>query len=399
MFSQPANYDVIIAGGGPAGSSAAIHLANHGVRVLLLEQKRFPRPKLCGEFISPECIEHFERLGVAHDMHASHPANITETVFYSRAGKKIVVPSGWFGRTAAMGLSRAAMDDNLLKRARSVGADVREETTVVDVIEEDDRVIGVKFKNSQGEQEELASIVIDATGRGRLLTRKLKNSQDRHAQRSKLVAFKAHLTNTRGSLSSCEIYSYPGGYGGLNTIEDGLSNICFIVNASLVKQAHSSPEQVLQNQLMQNQRAAFVLQQAKVATDWLSVSLESFGRQHPSPAKGLLAIGDSAAFIDPFTGSGMLMALESGQLVSGVIVRRLNKSDLAVLCGEYTSQYHQKFAARLRTSGLLRRVAFNPLLAQLTITACGTSERFRNWLVRSTRSRNTADSTPHIPAK
>jgi flavin-dependent dehydrogenase len=61
-------YDVIIAGAGPAGSSAAIHLGARGVRVLLVEQKKFPRAKLCGEFISPECQDHFEKLGVARSI-------------------------------------------------------------------------------------------------------------------------------------------------------------------------------------------------------------------------------------------------------------------------------------------------------------------------------------------
>src|SRR5437868_11128418 len=78
------NYDVIIAGGGPAGASAAIHLAMRGTRVLLAEQKKFPRPKLCGEFISPECAIHFQRLHVAEAMSAAHPANLTATVLYSR---------------------------------------------------------------------------------------------------------------------------------------------------------------------------------------------------------------------------------------------------------------------------------------------------------------------------
>src|SRR5580765_4250157 len=94
------NYDVIIAGGGPAGSSAAIHLAKSGARVLLAEQKRFPRPKLCGEFISPECATHFQRLGVTEQMFAARPSELTQTVFYSRNGSKVGVPSSWFQTSA-----------------------------------------------------------------------------------------------------------------------------------------------------------------------------------------------------------------------------------------------------------------------------------------------------------
>src|ERR1700681_639604 len=112
------DYDVIIAGGGPAGSSAAIHLAMAGVRVLLLEQKKFPRAKLCGEFISPECTPHFERLGVAEKIFAANPSRLTETVFYSRLGNSVGVPSSWFlADGVALGLSRAEMDERLLRRA------------------------------------------------------------------------------------------------------------------------------------------------------------------------------------------------------------------------------------------------------------------------------------------
>src|SRR5438552_17651436 len=105
------DYDVIIAGGGPAGSSAAIHLAQRGARVLLAEKKKFPRAKLCGEFISPECALHFERLGVVDQILSARPARLTETVFYSRRAKSVDVPSARFGPSGiALGLSRAGMD-------------------------------------------------------------------------------------------------------------------------------------------------------------------------------------------------------------------------------------------------------------------------------------------------
>src|ERR671938_648567 len=119
------DYDVVIAGGGPAGTSAAIHLANAGARVLLAEQKRVPRAKLCGEFISPECLEHFKRLGVNEAMSEAKGARLVETVFYARGGSSVSVPSEGFGASGgtavmALGLSRAEMDARLLRRARAV---------------------------------------------------------------------------------------------------------------------------------------------------------------------------------------------------------------------------------------------------------------------------------------
>ncbi|HEV7798443.1 MAG TPA: FAD-dependent monooxygenase, partial [Pyrinomonadaceae bacterium] len=89
-------FDVAIAGAGPAGTSAAIELRLKGARVLLIEEKKFPRPKLCGEFISPECLTHFQRLGVMDQMSAAGGASVTETVFYSRRGNSVAVPSEWF---------------------------------------------------------------------------------------------------------------------------------------------------------------------------------------------------------------------------------------------------------------------------------------------------------------
>src|ERR671926_546520 len=102
------DFDAIIVGGGPAGSSGAIHLAARGARVLLAERERFPREKLCGEFISPECLAHFRRLGVLESMESAGGAEVSETVFYAPSGRALSVPSEWFGggSRAALGLSR-----------------------------------------------------------------------------------------------------------------------------------------------------------------------------------------------------------------------------------------------------------------------------------------------------
>ena len=142
---------------------------------------------------------------------------------------------------------------------------------------------------------------------------------------------------------------------------------------------------------MKNQRAAYTLQSAELGSEWLSASWERFGRQRPSPAPGLLAIGDSAAFIDPFTGSGMLMALESGELAAQVILRRRSPG-FADLAADYTASYRRMFDSRLWISGWLRRAAFSPRLAELGIAICGASERFRGRLARATRGHAKSDN-------
>ena len=190
--------------------------------------------------------------------------------------------------------------------------------------------------------------------------------------------------------SACEIYFYPEGYGGLSTIEDEISNLCFIISAEQVKRHHSDPETVMRELVMKNRRAAYTLAHAEAESEWLSASWERFGPQLPNPAHGLLAIGDAAAFIDPFTGSGMLMAFESGELAATVILRHrkelASKESLASLGRQYAAEYVRKFDSRLRISGLLRHAAFKPRLAGLGIALCSMSEQFRNRLARATRS-------------
>ena len=376
-------YDVIIAGAGPAGSSAAIHLAASGLRVLLVEQRKFPRPKLCGEFISPECQDHFQKLGVARAIVCSEPSSITETVFYSSRGHQVTVPSSWFGPRVALGLSRAVMDDVLLRRATAAGVTVVENANVVGPQINDNTISGIKIRVDSTEQEYLSPITIDATGRARILARKLNHS---HKQKPKLVAFKAHFQNTRVTPGACEIYFYSGGYGGLSSVEGGTSNLCFIIGADQVKRCQSDPERVMREFVMQNPRARHTLDPARTSSEWLSASWEHFGRHSPAPAKGLLAIGDAAAFIDPFTGSGMLMAFESGELAAETILAHRNELTGASLAADYTNRYWTKFGSRLRICGLLRRAAFNSRLTELGVTIFGASERFRNRVARATRS-------------
>src|SRR5205085_830374 len=98
--------------------------------------------------------------------------------------------------------------------------------------------------------------------------------------------------------------------GGLSGVERGLSNLCFIVAARDVRERGSDAARVMREVVESNRRAALTLRDVRVESAWLAVALEGFGRFRVAPARCLLSVGDAASFIDPFTGSGMLMALE-----------------------------------------------------------------------------------------
>jgi flavin-dependent dehydrogenase len=398
MSHASTDYDAVIVGGGPAGTSAAIHLAMRGARVLLAEQKLFPRAKLCGEFISPECLEHFERLGVMDVMMKAGGARLTETRFYSRSGRSVNVPSQWFGaaHAGALGLSRAEMDARLLARARAAGVEVVEEAQATGLLFEGRRVRGVSLKTGGKLREVNALVSVDATGRARSLARRVERD-DRieggaRGKRPSLVAFKAHLENASGATAHCEIYFYRGGYGGLSRVENGLSNLCFIAAARDVRACGGDAESVMREVLMKNRRAATTLAGARAVSGWLAVALDGFGRRGLVPAAGLLAIGDAASFIDPFTGSGMLMALESGELAAQTIARHLSSlrngdESFINAATDYRALYQRTFAARLRVCAWMRRAAFVPRFAETLIFALGASSRTRRYLARSTRKK------------
>jgi flavin-dependent dehydrogenase len=154
---------------------------------------------------------------------------------------------------------------------------------------------------------------------------------------------------------------------------------------------------VLREVVMKNSRAAQTLGHARARSPWLSVSLESFGRRTLAPAAGLLTVGDAAAFIDPFTGSGMLMALESGEVAAETITQHLSLlrqgNGFQSLAKIYRTEYLRRFQSRLRVSGLLRRAGFVPHLDEVVIPFLGNSSRLRRKLARATRQSTVAEGT------
>ena len=402
---------ILIVGAGPAGASLAIRLEQSGFEVSLIEREDFPRHKLCGEFISPECLSHFQELGVLDSMLSAGGGRITQTVFYAPNGKNVVVPTEWFGNSSgALSLSRAEMDFRLLEKAREVGVRVLEETQAVGILFEKGLVYGIKVKSKDGKTYEIAAdLTIDATGRANVLgklaeksfltqsrqdakspSEKIQNSKFKIQNR--LVGFKTHLKNVNLEKNRCEIYFFRGGYGGLSRVENGLANHCFLIKSDVVKEFNGDAEKIVEEVIFKNKRAAETLKEAVPVLDWLAVSVGGFGLKNLNPAANLFSVGDSAAFIDPFTGSGMLMALESAKILAGCIARNCSASEQNTektaekIAQNYRILYRNKFQKRLRVCAFMRRAAFVPAFAGFVVSALSLSRSARRILARATRA-------------
>jgi flavin-dependent dehydrogenase len=300
------------------------------------------------------------------------------------------VPSRWLdgSESGALSLSRAAMDQILLNRAADSGVEVLEESSVINLLSDKGSIRGLKIRDkNKAEKEIFADLLIDATGRSGVLGKlAAKNKREQkpliNQNQTRLVGFKTHLKNARPAKATCEIYFFRGGYGGLSFVENGQTNFCFLIRADIVREFSSDVEQIIENVIFRNRRARATLENAAPLSNWLSVSVEGFGERNLTPAANLFSIGDAGAFIDPFTGSGMLMAFESAELLAAAIA---SNSSAAEIAENYKTAHALKFRRRLFVCSLMRRAAFAPTIAGQLISLLGVGDLPRKILARATR--------------
>ena len=408
------DYDTIIVGGGPAGSSAAISLSQRGARVLLLEEKRMPRGKLCGEFITPECFPTLERLSVLNSMLAAGAQKIAQVSLVASSGKSIQTQLSGMSNDAAcaMSLSRSRFDQILFDRAREAGAECLEAVAVKQCLFDGDAPRGVEamLLPSGKSLSFNAPLIIDASGRNSRLT---IGKRERVAGRrgSRLYALKAHLKGVEAIDNQVELFFFPQGYGGLARVEADLVNLCFIVDERTLRTAGGDPSNVIEASLMNNSVARERLQGAEVVGKWFSAGPLAFGKKRLA-SNGIIAIGDASGMIDPFTGTGIQIALRTGEMATEAIMeatgaslqtretsavhssasktngandRRRSPSILDSVLTSYSRRYENEFSNRMKVAGLLRIAAFSPVAAGVVAGVLARAPRLASFLVRATR--------------
>jgi flavin-dependent dehydrogenase len=383
------NYDVIVIGAGPAGSTVSTLLAQNGHRILLLEKSRFPRDKLCGEFITPECLNIFDRLNIRERMFNAGAQLIGKWTFFAPDGRGVEMPIEWIaeGHGNAISISRARMDFIMLERAREVGVEVREGFHVSPHLHREVN-LGIVEGKADGEKVECfsAPIVIDASGRNGAFSNRIRQYTFRF-KGSRLFGCKVYLNGIEGLRGGGELFFFRDGYGGMSSVEGDRTNLCFMTTEATLLAAKGDREKLLDLTMRTNPAALRRLQDTVIKSDWLGTGPINYGRNRSLP--GLLAIGDAGAFIDPFTGSGILLALTSGELAAIVINQSFAYGirNIEAVKKSYNKLHHEIFGLRFRACALLRSLAFRPLTRNVLASLLTHHHYLFRPIVLSTRQR------------
>jgi flavin-dependent dehydrogenase len=334
--------DVIIAGGGLAGLTCAIHLSHYGLKVLLIEKNAYPKHKVCGEYVSNEVLSYLQSLGFDPFDHGAK--KIDRVVISSQNGDQISakLPLGGFG------LSRYTFDSALLEKAISKGAAYLKDT-VSDISFEGDQ-----FRVETKENHTLyAKFVIGAFGKRSLLDQKM--GRGFMEVRAPFLAAKAHYKGDYPE-DLVGLYNFSGGYCGVSNIENNTLNLCYIADYAVFKK-YKNLEEFREKVIFKNERLRDIFKQSEIKFDNpLAISQISFVSK-PIVEDHVLMCGDSAGMIHPLCGNGMGMAIRSASILSETILTYFGSGSVSreEIEKAYIKKWNLNFKKRVYTGRILAR--------------------------------------------
>ena len=320
-------YDAAIIGAGPAGATCAALCAEAGLSTLVIERGVFPREKVCGDCVNPACWPVLDRLQLGGRVLALPHSRIEEVEFIGTNGRS--VRHDICGEIA---IKRSALDHLLLTRARELGADVREGSTVTAL----ETGWGVQ---TNGETFHARTLVA-ADGRNSTVARLLgllpPSAKDR-------IGVQTHFAAPRDFGERIVMRFLPRGYCGLASVGHGQLNLCLVSTARHIAdmKAWAAREFALPPE-----------------QDWRTITPLSRDAVSPMHAN-LLLVGDAARVVEPFTGEGIYYALASGELAARHIIS--GKLD------GYARAHAQLYRGRLWINALAKQAVLHPRIATLAL--------------------------------
>jgi len=294
--------EVLILGGGVAGCAASIALARKGRSVTLIEREPTPRHKVCGEFLSGEALEDLHALGIDVASLGAVPINYVRLAAARRAAEApLPFP--------AASLTRKALDTALIAAAIAAGVRVKRGRGVQSLNRTNGNLWQAALDDGTTYDAPTAFL---ATGKHDL------RGHGRPKDPQQWVAFKMYYrlsaAQTADLADASELTLYSGGYGGIQPVEDGITNFCCVVQRRYFARAGLRWEGLLAKMQQDCPHLAMRLDGAEPLLDKpITITHIPYGYLRRTTEDGLYCIGDQAAVIPSFTGDGISIALHTAR--------------------------------------------------------------------------------------
>ena len=358
--------DVLVVGGGPAGSATALRLARAGRHVVLLDRAAFPRDKACSEYLSPEGVRHLDALGVLAtlDAHGSstplHGTNVTAAHGAALSGRFAAAGGAPF-RPTGLALPRRVLDATLLDAAREAGVRVVERSTVVDVVRDGSGIVGVTARDTTGALLRWdARVIVGADGLGSSVARRTGLRRQGWLRRT---AFVAHVADVSGLHGAADMHVGRDGYVGLNPMGGNIANVALVIPTRDVQEVRGDVPGFFFDRLERFPGVRGRVDRGKLVREVLVTGpFDAMSRR--SVTDGALLVGDAADFFDPFTGEGICAALAGAELAAGVLDAALQQSGAlsAQRLARYRTLRRQRFLGKWIIERLIGYAMLSPAL-------------------------------------
>lgn len=347
--AKATGYDVIVVGAGPAGSVMAWSLARRGVRVLLLERTRFPREKVCGDFIEPRGLRILDKLGCLQALEKASPLPITRVAMFLQSKcayrgdipfykhEQDLPPHGYI-------IPRDILDYSVLQCAINAGATVKQESAVKSVLSTQNGVV-VTVEHNSKQQAYHSKLVVGADGVNSVVARSVGLLE--HDPRYIAVSQRGYvkgLVNKVGEAAFFFDQSLFPGYGWMFPMTGGTANIGVGILSETRDRYKINVPQLFES---------FVENLRNTHSDYADISLSSrpvggivktYGGAGPNYFDGGILIGDAGCFVDPMTGEGISPAMESALIGSSIIIESLEHERFdAAFLSSYEKAYRAHF--------------------------------------------------------